>query len=191
MKAGEEVRVAAQLGGSFLVEKGGRLAGWAPAEKLLIAQYENVYPEKTERPLPASAVSEARYEVTVADYRFEAKVPGLPDAENGYMAFRVSVKSLAQHSALPLRPSYFWIDQGGGRVAKALDLPKPPPDALPATQNLAIGAQTEGWIYAPRHPAGRPFAVSFQYASNVPPAHILLSPALGPVDAAKPAGKTE
>ena len=59
-------------------------------------------------------------------------------------------------------------------MAKAGDRVKEVKDALPVTLGLRPDQETEGWIFAPRHEDGWPFALVFQWNASAPPAYIPL-----------------
>jgi hypothetical protein len=178
IKEGEDVRLIAQQGAAYLALYKDRLAGWIEEKALNIPQYESLYPETPTRTFPMMATYEDRYQITVSDYRFQASVAGLEESPGGYLALLVKVKSLAQKSDQPVRPRYFWADQGSGRHASAVNPPKESTEALQKIDRLPPQAQIGGWVYIPRHEDGWPFALVFQTAPQQAPVHVFLLPAV-------------
>jgi hypothetical protein len=178
IKPEEQLKLIAQQGGAYLAVKNDKLIGWIPDKNVAVRQYESMYPENAARTFPMMATSQGRYEITVTDYRYLQEVQGLPEADGGYMALHVKVKTLAQRQALPLHPNYFWVDEGSGRFSTALEKVTGAPDALPVVEHLAPGSESSGWIYCPRHDNGWPFALVFQPSKTADPTHILIFPAI-------------
>ena len=178
VKEGEDVKLIAQQGAAYLAMKDDRLAGWIEEDALNIPQYESLYPETPTRTFPMLATCEGKYQITVSDYRFYPSVSGLEESPGGYMALMVKIKSLAQNSGLPVRPRFFWIDQGSGRYAEAVNPLKESTEALQNIERLPPQAEIGGWIYVPRHKDGWPFALVFQTYSQQEPVHVFLLPAV-------------
>ncbi len=178
IKEGENVKLIAQQGAAYLATEDDVLAGWIEEGALDIPQYESLYPDTPARTFPMMATYEERYQITVSDYRFLPTVPGLEESAGGYMALLVKVKSLAKNSGLPVRPRFFWVDQGSGRYAEAVNPDKESTDALQDINSLPPQAEIGGWIYIPRHQDGWPFALVFQTTSAQKPVHVFLLPAV-------------
>ncbi|MBZ0272581.1 hypothetical protein K8I61_11130, partial [bacterium] len=178
-KAGDSVRLHAQQGAGFLAEREGELFGWISAEALNVPPYESLYPAEVKGDLPLSIEIPERYRVRVLEYGWEPKIDGLPEAAGGYMTFRVRVTNIAERQAAQIKPGMFWVDQGSGRGAEALDRTASIAGSLETANRVAPGETADGTIYVPRHVNGWPFALVFQPASHLR-GHALLLPALAP-----------
>ncbi|MCL4236309.1 MAG: hypothetical protein KJ042_17540, partial [Deltaproteobacteria bacterium] len=175
---GAAVKIVAQQGGGYLALAQGQYFGWVPEKSLAIRQYESMYAEQPPVNFPLGAQIEGRFALRVLDYRYDVQVAGLPVVEAGYMSFHVEITSLAKQQSLTVKPEFFWVDQGSGRLAEAESKTTAVAGALPPQTNLAPGAAVSGWIYIQRHKDGWPFALVFEPPSS-PAAHVHVLGAIG------------
>ncbi|MCB1152881.1 hypothetical protein KDL45_04470 [bacterium] len=178
LKENDEVELVAQQGAAYLALKNGLIAGWIPEAELRIQQYQQMYPDIPLRTFPMIATVPGKIRITALDYLYETAHDGLPAREEGYMALKVQIQSLAERQTFTVSPDDFWIDQGSGRFAEGFDNVKNVEGALPDNTRLAPGEEVTGWIFIPRRPDGWPFALVFQTRGD-DPAHIMLLPAVG------------